>query len=67
MIGVKELFEYFENNKDKFELIIASDSNTYFIDWILEKLNFPNLFSRVFTNHAREEKGLLVVDHHHVH
>lgn len=36
MQNFDKLFEFLSANLDKVEIIVASDSNTLFIDWLLE-------------------------------
>ncbi|TEA33036.1 hypothetical protein DBR06_SOUSAS32910001, partial [Sousa chinensis] len=38
--GVVELLNFIRKYKDKFDWIIISDSNSGFIDWVLEATNF---------------------------
>ncbi|XP_050388763.2 pyridoxal phosphate phosphatase PHOSPHO2 [Patella vulgata] len=62
--GMEELFE--QAKSDRFESIIISDSNSIFIQFILEKLNLCEIFSEVFTNPAVfDEDGCLTIKHYH--
>ncbi|CAD8200595.1 unnamed protein product [Paramecium octaurelia] len=48
--GFGELFNFIRTNKDQIECIIASDSNTFFIDSILQKQNLQDVFDKIYTN-----------------
>ena len=62
---MKELFEFIDN--DIIDCIIISDSNSVFIDTVLENYNVKHLFSRVFTNPAKfDETGLLRIEMYHM-
>lgn len=66
--GMVELFNFIRKNKDKFDCIIISDSNSVFIDWVLEAANFHDLFTKVFTNPAAfDSNGHLTVENYHAH
>ncbi|OBS70954.1 hypothetical protein A6R68_00511 [Neotoma lepida] len=66
--GMLELFTFLRKNKDKFDCIIISDSNSVFIDWVLEAANFHDVFDNVFTNPAAfDNSGRLTVKHCHAH
>ncbi|KAM5280507.1 pyridoxal phosphate phosphatase PHOSPHO2 [Ctenodactylus gundi] len=66
--GMMELFNFIRKNKDKFDCIIISDSNSVFIDWILEATSFRDMFDRVFTNPAAfDSNGHLTVENYHAH
>ncbi|XP_012882461.1 PREDICTED: pyridoxal phosphate phosphatase PHOSPHO2 [Dipodomys ordii] len=66
--GVVELFNFIRENKDKFDCIIISDSNSVFIDWILEAADFHDVFDNVFTNPAAfDSNGHLTVENYHAH
>ncbi|KAM5153245.1 pyridoxal phosphate phosphatase PHOSPHO2 isoform 1-T2 [Mantella aurantiaca] len=66
--GMTELLHFIGQNKDHFDCIIISDSNTIFIDWILTHANVSNVFDQVFTNPAAFDRfGNLTVQNFHVH
>ncbi|XP_003800905.1 pyridoxal phosphate phosphatase PHOSPHO2 [Otolemur garnettii] len=66
--GMVELFNFIRKNKDKFDCIIISDSNSVFIDWVLEAANFHDVFDKVLTNPAAfDSKGHLTVENYHAH
>ncbi|XP_053453846.1 pyridoxal phosphate phosphatase PHOSPHO2 [Nycticebus coucang] len=66
--GMVELFNFIRKNKDKFDCIIISDSNSVFIDWVLKAANFHDVFDKVLTNLAAfDSKGHLTVENYHAH
>ena len=66
--GMVELLNFIRKNKDKFDCIIISDSNSVFIDWILEGADFHDVFDKVFTNPAAfDGSGHLTVKNYHAH
>ncbi|KAE8580976.1 hypothetical protein XENTR_v10024614 [Xenopus tropicalis] len=66
--GMTDLLHFIGQNKDSFDCIIISDSNTIFIDWILTHANVHNVFDKVFTNPAAfDSVGNLTVQNFHVH
>lgn len=66
--GMVELLNFIRKNKDKFDCIIISDSNSVFIDWVLEATNFHDVFDKVFTNPAAfDGSGHLTVENYHAH
>lgn len=66
--GMVELLTFIRNKKDTFDCIIISDSNSVFINWVLEASNFHDVFDKVFTNPAAfDSNGHLTVENHHVH
>ena len=61
-----ELFKHLRDHN--IDIIIASDSNTYFIDWILEANGLKDMVKAVFTNHASfDEQGYLRIKIHNDH
>ncbi|CAD8211190.1 unnamed protein product [Paramecium pentaurelia] len=48
--GFDELLNFIRKNKEQIECIIASDSNTFFIDSILEKQDIKDVFDKIYTN-----------------
>ncbi|XP_004634830.1 pyridoxal phosphate phosphatase PHOSPHO2 [Octodon degus] len=66
--GMLELFNFIRKNKEMFDCIIISDSNSVFIEWILEAANFHDVFDKVFTNPAAfDSHGCLTVENYHAH
>ncbi|XP_068101670.1 pyridoxal phosphate phosphatase PHOSPHO2 [Hyperolius riggenbachi] len=66
--GMTELLQFIGQNKDNFDCIIISDSNTIFIDWILTHANVHSVFDQVFTNPAVfDTLGNLTVQNFHIH
>lgn len=66
--GFKEVFDYISNNKNNFESIIISGSNTLFVDWVLRKNGLHQIFSKIFSNKARiSEDNLLCIEPYHNH
>ncbi|KAM9305771.1 pyridoxal phosphate phosphatase PHOSPHO2 [Gastrophryne carolinensis] len=66
--GMTELLHFIGQNKDRFDCIIISDSNTIFIDWILTHANVQSVFNQVFSNPAAfDGLGNLTVQNFHVH
>ncbi|XP_074071853.1 pyridoxal phosphate phosphatase PHOSPHO2 [Macrotis lagotis] len=66
--GMIELINFVGRNKDIFDCIIISDSNTVFIDWILGAAKVDDVFDEVFTNPAAfDDSGYLMLKSVHVH
>ncbi|XP_044522452.1 pyridoxal phosphate phosphatase PHOSPHO2 [Gracilinanus agilis] len=66
--GMLELINFIGKNKDLYDCIIISDSNTAFIDWILKAANVDSVFDKVFTNPAAFSRdGFLILEGFHVH
>ncbi|XP_077024683.1 LOW QUALITY PROTEIN: pyridoxal phosphate phosphatase PHOSPHO2-like [Tamandua tetradactyla] len=66
--GMLELLNFIRKDKDTFNCIIISDSNSVFIDWVLQAANIHDLFDKVFTNPASfDNKGHLTVENYHAH
>ncbi|XP_006902178.1 PREDICTED: pyridoxal phosphate phosphatase PHOSPHO2 [Elephantulus edwardii] len=66
--GMVELLSFIRKHKDKFDCIIISDSNSIFIDWVLQGANFRDVFDKIFTNPAAfDSNGHLTVQCHHTH
>jgi len=51
--GMKELFQKIKAKGS--DIIIVSDANTYFINWLIAKNNLEEYISAVFTNPCRIE------------
>ncbi|KPP79395.1 Pyridoxal phosphate phosphatase PHOSPHO2-like [Scleropages formosus] len=66
--GMVELLKFIATHKKSIDCIIISDSNTLFIDWILQAADVTNAVDRVFTNPARfDHRGYITVERHHSH
>ncbi|NWX47469.1 PHOP2 phosphatase, partial [Steatornis caripensis] len=66
--GMVDLLGFIGENKEFFDCIIVSDSNTVFIDWILKAADFHKVFDEVFTNPAAfSSTGYLTVQGFHAH
>lgn len=64
--GLKELILELHDNMD-FDVIIISDSNTYFINLWLKENDLASKILKVFSNPAKfNEKGLLTIKMYHV-
>ncbi|XP_060066943.1 pyridoxal phosphate phosphatase PHOSPHO2-like [Ylistrum balloti] len=62
--GFKQLLDY--AHKQGHDCIIISDSNSFFIRYILECYNLENIISKVYTNPAEFDKeGCLKIDLYH--
>ena len=63
---MKELFTFCKGCN--IDVIIVSDSNTLFIQWVLEKNGMEDMVKDVFSNPAWfDEKGYLRIKCHHDH
>jgi len=63
--GLPDLLRWLVVND--FEVIIISDSNSYFIDHVLKTHDLDELVTRVFTNPARfDDDGVLRIEWYHV-
>ena len=63
--GMKELLQ--ELSKDQYEVVIISDSNTYFIDTIMKHHRLENSIHTVYSNPASFNKsGCLTIDYYHI-
>ena len=66
--GFLDLFKFFQENNRFIDCIIISDSNEWFIDFILELHGIRDVAERVFTNEAKfEQNSLLRIFPHHQH
>ncbi|XP_004375593.1 pyridoxal phosphate phosphatase PHOSPHO2 [Trichechus manatus latirostris] len=66
--GMVELLNFIRTNRNKFDCIIISDSNSVFIDWVLKAASFHDVFDKVFTNPAAfNNSGHLTVENYHTH
>jgi len=60
--GMRELFDFISKHPRIFECIIASDSNSWFIEYLLKHHKIADMFKDVFTHQGRWECGTLVVE-----
>ena len=65
--GMQEMFDYIASNKDLYDCIIISDSNSWFINSILEKNNLKRVVSQIFTNPATLSENQLSISPCHSH
>ncbi|XP_067930283.1 pyridoxal phosphate phosphatase PHOSPHO2-like [Watersipora subatra] len=62
--GMKELFTYLSS--DKYEVIIVSDANTVFIEWILTEYGIRQQVRDIYSNPAEfNSDGKLIMKHYH--
>ena len=62
--GMKELFEHLLD--DSYEVIIVSDANSLFIDWLLAKHDIREQVRHVYSNPAEvNEEGKLIIQYYH--
>uniref|UniRef100_UPI00398EF856 pyridoxal phosphate phosphatase PHOSPHO2 n=1 Tax=Pristiophorus japonicus TaxID=55135 RepID=UPI00398EF856 len=63
-----DLFKFICQSKDQVDCIIISDSNTMFINWILEFTNSILAFNCILTNPATfDEQSHLIIENFHSH
>ncbi|XP_041365323.1 pyridoxal phosphate phosphatase PHOSPHO2-like isoform X2 [Gigantopelta aegis] len=63
--GMMDLLQYV-GDSEKYEVIIISDSNSVFIDFILTNFNLKQKITKVFTNPAEfSNSGCLMVNRYH--
>ncbi|XP_078085328.1 putative phosphatase phospho2 [Mustelus asterias] len=66
--GMVDLLKFICQNKDKVDCIIISDSNTVFINWILEVTNSSLAFNSILTNPANfVDQNHLAIESFHSH
>ncbi|XP_022531118.2 pyridoxal phosphate phosphatase PHOSPHO2 isoform X2 [Astyanax mexicanus] len=66
--GMVELLTFISQSKSEIDCIIVSDSNTLFIDWILQARGLKNAIDSVFTNPASvNNEGCIGVQCFHSH
>ncbi|XP_049455514.1 pyridoxal phosphate phosphatase PHOSPHO2 [Epinephelus fuscoguttatus] len=66
--GMSDLLTFILEHKSTIDCIIISDSNTMFIDWILQAYGFQAAVDQVFSNPAKvNDLGYTEVQHHHSH
>ena len=61
-IGMKELFSFLKNNKNKFENIIISAGNSYNINFLLNKYKIKDLFKEIIANKGYEKNNCIFVE-----
>lgn len=62
--GMKELFAHLSS--DTYDVIIVSDANTLFIDWLLDKHDIRQQVNAVYSNPAEfNDEGQLKLDFYH--
>ncbi|KAM9409310.1 pyridoxal phosphate phosphatase PHOSPHO2 [Pholidichthys leucotaenia] len=66
--GMKDLLTFISEHKSTVDCIVISDSNTLFIDWILDAAGLRAAVDKVFTNPAEfNESGHMEVRCYHSH
>lgn len=66
--GMKDLLSHISQNKNSIDCIVVSDSNTLFIEWILQASGLDSAVDQVFTNPASiNDMGYMEVRGHHTH
>ncbi|XP_067843614.1 pyridoxal phosphate phosphatase PHOSPHO2 [Heptranchias perlo] len=66
--GLVDLLKFICQIKDQVDCIIISDSNTIFINWILEATNSSLAFNRILSNPANfDEQSHLTIENFHSH
>lgn len=66
--GMTDLLTFILENKSAVDCIVISDSNTMFINWILQASGLQAAVDQVFTNPAKiNESGYMEVMCHHSH
>ncbi|XP_067891486.1 pyridoxal phosphate phosphatase PHOSPHO2 [Heterodontus francisci] len=66
--GMVDLLKFICQSKDQVDCIIISDSNTIFINWILEVINSTLAFDSILTNPATfDEESHLTIKNFHFH
>ncbi|XP_053355073.1 pyridoxal phosphate phosphatase PHOSPHO2 [Clarias gariepinus] len=66
--GMIELMEFIGQNKSDIDCIIVSDSNTLFIEWILEAGGVTGAVDRIFSNPASiDHRGCIEIECFHSH
>lgn len=66
--GMTDLLTFISEHKSTIDCIVISDSNTMFIDWILNSSGLQAAVDQVFTNPARfNQLGYMEVQCHHSH
>lgn len=66
--GMIDLLKFIYQNKSQIDCVIVSDSNTLFIDWILEAGGVTSAVDNVFSNPASvDQRGYIEVQGFHSH
>uniref|UniRef100_A0A8C4NIL8 Phosphoethanolamine/phosphocholine phosphatase 1 n=1 Tax=Eptatretus burgeri TaxID=7764 RepID=A0A8C4NIL8_EPTBU len=50
--GMAELLCWLAKEHNRFDVVLVSDSNSLFIDWILQRAGLQHVFGHIFTNPA---------------
>lgn len=67
ILGMVEFLNFIRKNKDKFECIIILDLNLVFINWVLEVINFRDVFDKVFINLVVfDSNGFFIVENYYI-
>lgn len=62
--GMKELFSHLAD--DSYEVVIISDANTLFIEWLMDKHGISSQVDRIFSNPAEVTgEGKLTISYYH--
>ena len=62
------MFKFFQENKEKFEVIIITGSLSIYVKWILEYNNLTQVFKEVYAHKAEYDKnGVLKIQKMHTH
>ena len=59
--GMRILFQTIRDSKDKLKVVIASDSNSWFIDVLLSHFGIKDIVDEVYTNPAEWKSNLLLL------
>jgi len=66
--GFLEIFEFIRNNKEKFETLIVSGSNTLYIEWLIDYHKLNDIIDGYFSNFAEQDEDMLIrISPNHVH
>ncbi|KAK5935868.1 hypothetical protein CgunFtcFv8_021185 [Champsocephalus gunnari] len=66
--GMKDLLTFISEHKSTIDCIVISDSNSLFIDWIIQASGFHAAIDQVYTNPAKfNELGYMEVQNYHSH
>ncbi|RLV63173.1 hypothetical protein DV515_00018541 [Chloebia gouldiae] len=66
--GVAELFRFLSEHRERFELVLVSDANTFGIEAKLRAAGARSLFRKIFSNPASfDRRGVLALGPYHSH
>ncbi|XP_022065743.2 pyridoxal phosphate phosphatase PHOSPHO2 [Acanthochromis polyacanthus] len=66
--GMTDVLTFISENKSSIDCIVISDSNTLFIDWILQAAGLQAAIDQIFSNPAKfNESGYMEVQCYHSH